>query len=173
VKNAESTARNGFHPQDRKHIAASLLNPNLAALLNLSSAFLCNPSAAASLRRIASISIRAVAAPFFDLFWSACNSSRYETTLDRLLKSLYDEFLTLEAHRVNNLLAARKELKKKSEIISEPLESTTSEPKMVRKTRLHIIQPLTKITRESLETASDWGLLNELKRTLFPERTAA
>jgi hypothetical protein len=30
-----------------------------------------------------------------------------------------------------------------------------------------------KITRESLETASDWGLLNDMERTLFPERTAA
>jgi hypothetical protein len=44
---------------------------------------------------------------------------------------------------------------------------------MVRKKRLRIIQPLTKITRETLETASDCGLLNEMERTLFPERTAA
>jgi hypothetical protein len=44
---------------------------------------------------------------------------------------------------------------------------------MVRKTRLRIVNPLTKITRESLETASEWGLLNEMERTLFPERTAA
>jgi hypothetical protein len=75
------------------------------------------------------------------------------------------------------LVAARKELEKKSEIIedppSEPVESGTSEPEMVRKTRLRIVNPLTKITRESLETASEWGLLNEMERTLFPERTAA
>jgi hypothetical protein len=44
---------------------------------------------------------------------------------------------------------------------------------MVRKNRLRIVQPLTKITRETLETASDWGLLNDIERTLFPERTAA
>jgi hypothetical protein len=149
-------------------------------------------------------------APFAegDAYREDCNEfgklSRYETTLDRLLKSLHDEVLTLEADRVNNhfgptkfrleesegykwyrdllavamrLVAARKELEKKSEIIEdpidEPLESGTSEPKMVRKTRLRIVNPLTKITRETLETASDWGLLNEMERTLFPERTAA
>jgi hypothetical protein len=55
----------------------------------------------------------------------------------------------------------------------ESTESTTSEPKMVRKIRLHIIQPLTRITRETLQTASDWGLLNDLERALFPERSAA
>jgi hypothetical protein len=44
---------------------------------------------------------------------------------------------------------------------------------MVRKIRLHIIQPLTRITRETLQTASDWGLLNDLERALFPERSAA
>jgi hypothetical protein len=75
------------------------------------------------------------------------------------------------------LVEARKELEKKSEIIeelpAESTESTTSEPKMVRKIRLHIIQPLTRITRETLQTASDWGLLNDLERALFPERSAA
>jgi hypothetical protein len=129
--------------------------------------------------------------------------SRYETTLNRLLKSLHLELVGVVAARIKyegatkfkpeesegykwyrdllavatRLVAARKELEKKSEIIedppNEPAESTTSEPKMVRKTRLHIIQPLTKITRESLQTASDWGLLNDMERTLFPERTAA
>jgi hypothetical protein len=44
---------------------------------------------------------------------------------------------------------------------------------LVRKKRLRIAQPLTKITRETLETASDWGLLNDMERALFPERTAA
>jgi hypothetical protein len=75
------------------------------------------------------------------------------------------------------LVEARKELEKKSEIMEDPpvesTESTTSEPKMVRKIRLHIIQPLTRITRETLQTASDWGLLNDLERALFPERSAA
>jgi hypothetical protein len=143
-----------------------------------------------------------------DAYREDCNElgklSRYETALDRLLKSLHDEFLTLEADRVNNLFGptkftlegsegykwyrdlhavatrlveARKELEKKSEIIeevpAESTESTTSEPKMVRKIRLHIIQPLTRITRETLQTASDWGLLNDLERALFPERSAA
>ena len=150
-------------------------------------------------------------APFAegDAYREDCNEfgklSRYETTLDRLLKSLHDELKMLQILRddmirvgpnkfrldecegykwyrdllavATRLVAARKELEKKSEIIedppSEPAESTTSNPKMVRKTRLHIIQPLTKITRESLETASDWGLLNDMERTLFPERTAA
>jgi hypothetical protein len=44
---------------------------------------------------------------------------------------------------------------------------------MVRKTRLLVVQPLTKITRESLETASEWGLLNDIERTLFPEKAAS
>jgi hypothetical protein len=154
-------------------------------------------------------SVRDVA-PFAegDAYREDCNEfgklSRYETTLDRLLKSLHKEFLTLVAYRVNNhqgptkftlegsegykwyrdlhgvaqrLVAARKELEKKSEIIEEPpiesTESTTSNPEMVRKTRLRIVQPLTKIAREALETASDWGLLNAMERALFPERAAA
>jgi hypothetical protein len=143
-----------------------------------------------------------------DAYREDCNEfgklSRYETTLDRLLKSLHGEFLPLVAHRVNlhkgptkftlegsegykwyrdlldvatRLVAARKELEKKVEIITElingPADSTTSEVIMVRKKRLRIAQPLTKITRETLETASDWGLLNDMERALFPERTAA
>jgi hypothetical protein len=44
---------------------------------------------------------------------------------------------------------------------------------MVRKNRLHIVAPLTKITRETLETARDVGLLTEIERALFNERSAA
>jgi hypothetical protein len=129
---------------------------------------------------------------------------RYEITLDRLLKSLHEELAKLQYKRddqrlgpnkfkldesegyiwyrdllavATRLVAARKELEKKSEIIEdlveESTESGTSEPEMVRKTRLHVVQPLSKITRESLETASDWGLLNDIERTLFPEKAAA
>jgi hypothetical protein len=66
---------------------------------------------------------------------------------------------------------------KKSEMIQDPpedtVESDTSEPEMVRKNRLHIVAPLTKITRETLETARDVGLLTEIERALFNERSAA
>jgi hypothetical protein len=129
---------------------------------------------------------------------------RYETTLDRLLKSLHKELESVQYTRVTRetksapynrdqceghkwygemlaiairLVEARKELQKKSEIIEDPpepaTESTTSEPEMVRKKRLHIVTPLTKITRESLKTAHDVGLLTEIESTLFPERNAA
>ena len=125
--------------------------------------------------------------------------ARYSTTLSRQLLAMSKEYDRMRLFRRDNyksdpfnleecepykkyqdlltvatrLFEARQELKQKTAKATAPVESTDSGTNLVRKTVLRIINPLTKKTRESLEMALEWGLLDEMELTLFPEKKVA
>ena len=130
--------------------------------------------------------------------------SRHETRLSRLMQAATLEYERLQDRRMRGpitefnlegskayqwyvkltgvaqkLMAARDELKEKSEIVVEEAPPKTgatpteSAKPLLCKNRIHIMAPLTEETEKSLEAGHAWGLLTEVERTLFPETQAA
>jgi hypothetical protein len=130
--------------------------------------------------------------------------SRHETRLSRLMQAATLEYERLQERRMRDsrmnfileastaynwyvkltavaqkLMAARDELKQKSQIVVEEAPPKTgatpteSAKPLLCKNRIHIVTPLTEETEKSLAAGHAWGLLTEVERTLFPETQAA